>query len=70
MDFPQGTSGKEPASQCRRLRDANLIPGWEDAWRRAWQQTPAFLPGEVNGQGSLAGYCLWGHTGLDKTGGP
>ena len=26
--FLGGTSGKEPACQCRRLRDEDLIPGW------------------------------------------
>ena len=25
--FPGGTSGKDPACQCRRLRDADSIPG-------------------------------------------
>ena len=25
-------------------------------WRRAWQPTPVFLPGESHGQRSLAGY--------------
>ena len=25
-------------------------------WRRAWQLTPVFLPGESHGQGSLVGY--------------
>ena len=25
-------------------------------WRRAWQPTPVFLPGESQGQRSLAGY--------------
>ena len=25
-------------------------------WRRAWQPTPVFLPGEFYGQRSLAGY--------------
>ena len=25
-------------------------------WRRAWQPTPIFLPGESHGQRSLAGY--------------
>ena len=25
-------------------------------WRREWQPTPVFLPGEFHGQGSLAGY--------------
>ena len=29
-------------------------------WRRAWQSTPVFLPGESHGQRSLAGYSPWG----------
>ena len=29
-------------------------------WRRAWQPTPVFLPGESHGQRSLAGYSLQG----------
>ena len=29
-------------------------------WRRAWQPTPVFLPGEFHGQRSLAGYSSWG----------
>ena len=28
----------------------------EIPWRRAWQPTPVFLPGETNGQRCLAGY--------------
>ena len=28
-------------------------------WRRKWQPTPAFLPGEFQGQGSLVGCRLW-----------
>ena len=31
-------------------------------WRRKWQPTPVFLPGESQGWGSLVGCCLWGHT--------
>ena len=31
----------------------------------AWQHTPVFLPGESNGQRSLAGHNPWGHTELD-----
>ena len=31
-------------------------------WRRKWQPTPVFLPGESQGRGSLVGCCLWGHT--------
>ena len=36
-------------------------------WRRKWQPTPAFLPGESQGRGSLVGCRLWGHTELDTT---
>ena len=31
-------------------------------WRRKWQPTPVFLPGESQGPGSLVGCHLWGHT--------
>jgi len=37
-------------------------------WRRKWQPTPVFLPGESQGRGSLVGCRLWGHTQLDTTG--
>ena len=36
-------------------------------WRRKWQPTPVFLPGESQGQGSLVGCRLWGCTELDTT---
>ena len=36
-------------------------------WRRKWQPTPAFLPGESQGQQSLVGCSLWGHTESDMT---
>ena len=36
-------------------------------WSRAWQLTPIFLPGELRGQRSLAGYSPWGHKDLDTT---
>ena len=36
-------------------------------WRRKWQPTPVFLPGESQGQGSLVGCRLWGHTDSDMT---
>ena len=29
-------------------------------WRRKWQPTPVFLPGESHGQRSLVGYSPWG----------
>ena len=30
-------------------------------WRRKWQPTPVFLPGESQGRGSLVDCHLWGH---------
>ena len=36
-------------------------------WRRKWQPTPVFLPGESQGRGSLVGCSLWGCTELDTT---
>ena len=36
-------------------------------WRRKWQPTPVFLPGESQGQRSLVGCHLWGRTESDLT---
>ena len=55
--FPGGASGKEPACQCRRHKRCGFNP-WVGKihWRRKWQPTPVFLPGESHGQRSLTGY--------------
>ena len=45
-----------------RLRDITFTH-----WRRKWQPTPVFLPGESQGWESLVGCRLWGHTELDTT---
>ena len=36
-------------------------------WRRKWQPTPVFLPGESQGRGSLVGCSPWGLKELDMT---
>ena len=36
-------------------------------WRRKWQPTPVFLPGESQGQRSLVGCRLWDRTESDTT---
>ena len=36
-------------------------------WRREWQPTPVFLPGESHGQKSLEEYSPWGLKGWDTT---
>ena len=42
------------------------MPGFMH-WRRKWQPTPVFLPGESQGLGSLVGCRLWGRTESDTT---
>ena len=43
-----GASGKEPAYQSWRLKRHRFYPCvGKIAWRREWQPTPVFLPGEL-----------------------
>ena len=56
LGFPGSSDCKESACNAE---DQGLIPGWEDPWRRKWQPTPVFLPGESHGQRSLVGYSPW-----------
>ena len=37
------------------------------SWRREWQPTAVFLPGEFHGQRSLAGCSPWGHKESNTT---
>ena len=41
--------------------------GQEDPWRRKWQPTPVFLPGESHGRRSLVGYSPQGRKESDMT---
>ena len=68
LGSPGGTSGKEPACQCRRCKNCRFNP-WvgQIPWRRAWQPIPIFLPGESHGQRSLESYSPWGHRESDMT---
>ena len=43
----------------------NFWSGHEALWRRRWQPTPVFLPGEFHGQRSPAAYSPWGHKESD-----
>ena len=36
-------------------------------WKREWQPTPIFLPGESLEQSSLVGYSPWSHKESDMT---
>ena len=61
---PGGPSGRESACNVGGLVDpwVGKIP-----WRRERLPTPVFLPGESQGQRSLAGYHPWGLKESDTT---
>ena len=67
MGFPGGTSGKEPACQCKRFKRLRFNP-WvgKIPWRRA-QQHSVFLSGESSGQRSLEGSSSQGRIESDTT---
>jgi len=57
MGFLGGSMVKKPLCQRRRCRRLEFDPGVRKIpWRRKWQLTPVFLPGESYGQRSLVGY--------------
>ena len=59
---------QESTCQCRRQSRRRFNPWVRNVlWRRKWQTTPVFLPGEFHGLGSLAGYSLWGHKESNTT---
>ena len=70
MGVPGSSAGKESASNAGDIRDECSIPGdslpgessfsRKIPWRRKWQPTPVFLPGDSHGQRTLAGYSPWG----------
>ena len=56
--FCGGSDRKEPACNAG---DLGSVPGLgRFPWRREWQPTPVFLPGEFHRPKSLVGYSPWG----------
>ena len=65
ISFPGGSEDK--VSACN-AQGPGSIPGLgRFPWRRKWQPTPVFLPGESHGQRSLAGYSPQGRKESDMT---
>ena len=57
LGLPGDSVVKNPPVNAGDVRDAGPIPGvGKILCRREWQPTPVFLPGESQGQRSLAGY--------------
>ena len=63
MGFPGGSGKNLPVVQETWIRS------WfgKISWKRKWHPTPVFLPGEFNGQKTLAGYSPQGHKELDMS---
>ena len=58
---------KDPLANAGDIRDGLIRGSGRSPWRRAWQPTQVFLPGESHGQRSLAGYSPWGAKESDTT---
>ena len=65
VGFPGGSGSKESACNAGDLRFNSWVR--KIPWRREWQPTPVFLPGECHGQKSLADYSSWGCKKSDTT---
>ena len=48
-----------PAANAGDMRPGFCPWVGEISWRRAWQHTPVFMPGESHGQRNLVGYSPW-----------
>jgi len=68
VGFPGGTTGKESACQCLRLKRPAFY-SWvrKIPWRRKWQPTLVFLPRKFHGQKILVGYSPWCREESDTT---
>ena len=63
--FPAGSDSKEFACIAKDL--GSISGSGRFPWRKKWQPTPVFLPGEFHGQRSLVGYSPWVRKELDMT---
>ena len=64
--FPGGSVVKNPPANAGDAGDAGSVSGLIP-WRRKWQHTPAFFPGNSHGQRRLVGYSPWGCRESDTT---
>ena len=72
VGYPLEYSWASLVTQTKRIRLQRGRPGFNPwvvkiPWRTAWQPTLVFLPRELLGQRSLAGYSLQGHEESDPT---
>ena len=59
---------KNPPASAENIKEQGFDPRVRKIpWRRAWQPTVVFLPGELNGWRSLESYYPQGFKGSDMT---
>ena len=58
--FLKGSLVAQEVKSLPAMREAWFDPWVKIPWRRKWQPSPVFLPGEAHEQRSLAGYSPWG----------
>ena len=63
--LPLGLSSKESSCKAGAVRDRSWVG--KIPWKREWQPTQAFLPGESHGHRSLEGDSPRSHKELDTT---
>ena len=61
--------GKREQGKRGRIEKKNFYQ-MQSPWRRKWQPSAVFLPGESQGRGSLVGCSPWGRTESDTTEAP
>ena len=68
LDFPVNSDGVKKKKICLQCRRPGFDP-WvgKILWRRAWQLTPVFSPGESQGQRSMVGSSIGGRKESDMT---
>ena len=60
--LPGGSVVKNLPANAGAIGDVGSISVRKIPWRRKWQPTAVFLPGEFHGERSLAGYSSWRST--------
>ena len=64
LEFPGGLVVKNPPAKLETWTQSSY---GKMPWRRKWQLSPVFLPGESHGQRNLVGYSPWGRRESDTT---
>ena len=66
--LPQWLNGNESACTAGDVAEVGSVPRLgKMSWRKKWQPTPVFLPGEFHGQRSLVDFSPWNGKESDTT---